>query len=208
MPLNKIYQVRDIQELDGKTIENVYYFDHVDGSGDATTLAVGFESEYLPFVLACQVAYVQHVGISVINLGDLADFQDLPLLSNGTYSGDDHLPTFNAIGYSFKLDTRAVRGGSKRIAGIAEPATTKDVVTAAPLLAAMESLRTAMFADMVLGADTFRPVVPKRVKESVVGTVPLQYTYRLPRTDGELVVANVRNCLTSPRITSQVSRKK
>lgn len=208
MALNTFYQVRDIQELDGKTIENVYYFNHVDGDGDATTLAVGFEAEFLPFVLAVQVAYVQHVGISVINLGDLADFQDLPLLSNGTYSGDDHLPTFNAIGYTYKLDTRAVRGGSKRITGIAEPATTKDVITAASLLAAMESLRTAMFADMVLSADTFRPVVIGRVREEVVGTVPQQYKYRLPRTDGELVWANVRNCLTSPTITSQVSRKK
>jgi hypothetical protein len=206
--LNTIYQLRDIQELDGKTIENVYYFNRSGGTGSAINLALAFETEFLPFVLACQVAYVSHVGLSVINLGDLGDFQQLPLVTAGTYSGDDHLPTFNAIGFSMKLNTRAVKGGSKRITGIAEPATTKDLITAAPLLAAVESLRDAFATDIVSAGNTWQPVVVKRVRTAISGTVPLQYNYRLPATDGELVYGEVTACLTSPLITSQVSRKK
>jgi hypothetical protein len=207
VPLNTIYLLRDVATMDGQNIENVYFFERVLGDGPATSLALDFVGEWLPSILALQSNAMVHLGISVLNLGDLGDFANLPLVTNGTYGTDDPLPSFNAVGYTFKLNTRAVRPGGKRIAGIPEVVTTKNEITDAEYITRIEALRLKFSADLEGADDTWRPVVIKRTKQAIAGTVPTQYRYGLPTSADPLVVGNVAAVLSSTKITSQVSRK-
>jgi hypothetical protein len=129
------------------------------------------------------------------------------LASPGTFATDESLPSFAAIGYTLKLNTRAVRPGSKRIAGIPEIVTNRQTITDAAYIALMEAFRLKLQSPLVGAADTWQLVVVKRVKTPVVGTVPLQYDYRMPTTDADLVYGSVVAALTSTTISSQVSRK-
>jgi hypothetical protein len=203
--LDTIYQLVHEQAFGAEKIANVYYFNRFAGTGSALALALLFESEWLPLIQAVQSTDIDTTGLNVINLGDLADFTFVPEASAGLRTGDS-LPIFNGVGFTFKPSTRAVRPGSKRIAGLSESDTTRGRITNGGELTAIENLRLAYESDLTGGTDGFEPVIVKRVKTPVVGTVPLQYTYRLPRTDAELVFGTVLAVLSSPVITHQVSR--
>jgi len=207
MALDTIYQLRLLSQMGDQSIENVFFYNGGVGTPLATDLAISFESDILPAIQQVQSEAISYQGIIAINLGDLSDFVTLPVVGNGTLLGADPLPSFSALGFSYKLDTRAVRPGSKRIAGVPEVFTDGNTVIDAAYLADVELLRLALLGNVVSGSATYSPVVLKRVRTAVSGTVPLQYTYRLPTTDGELVMANVVQVLFNPKVTSQVSRK-
>lgn len=207
MTLASTYILRHIQECQNQLIENVYFFDHILGDGLSTDLALDFEGQWLPSILALQTSAMTTTGLSVFNMADLSDFANLPLLSTGTFGAVEQLTTFDAIGYTFKLNTRAVRPGSKRICGIPEQVTSLNTVTDPTYLGLMEALRLKYQASMVGAADTWKLIVVKRVKTPVVGTVPLKYNYRLPTTELDYVAGSVVAALDSPIVTSQVSRK-
>lgn len=208
MPLNTVYQVRSRQTwgVGGKPMESVWFYDHTAGSGVAADLAVAWGTALGAPVNALQTNQVRNVSIDVINLGDFSDFASVPWLGGGGSVGDT-LPPFNALSYTQKVSTRAVRKGSKRISGIPESVVTNGVVTEAGYQAFMETLRIAMQIEIVTGTDTFLPVVVKRIKEPVVGTVPLQYTYRLPAVGDTLTLGEVVVVLTTFNVGHQVSRE-
>jgi len=208
MPLNKIYQLRLIAHMEDQVIENIFSFDHVLGDGISTNLALDFEAQWLDAIRQVQSDAIVYDGITVYNMGDFGDFVNLPLIDQGAIVGAQPLPSFAAIGFSLKLNTRAVRPGSKRIAGIPETYTLGNVITNAAYIADIELLRLKFSASMVGAGDTWQPIVIKRVKTPVVGTVPLKYNYRLPEVDADLVYGNVVVAVTSNDISSQVSRKK
>lgn len=207
MPLNTIYQVRARQQFGegGKELETVWFFDHTAGSGDATALAVAFGAARGDLMNAFQTELIKNYSIDVINLGDLGDFASLPWFGTGALA-QDTLPPFNAVGFTMKVDTRAVKKGSKRVSGLAETDVTNGKITGTATIANIELLRIAMGQEIVDASDTWLPVVIKRVKEAVPGTTPTQYKYRLPETNAELVVGEVVVVLTSPNVAHQVSR--
>jgi hypothetical protein len=207
MALNSIYQLRFRQIWDtAKEQENVFFFDHTAGSGVAIDLAQDFEATFVPLINALQTNILQNVAIDVINLGDLGDFYSTPVLGNGAFN-ENVLPPFASIGFTQKVNTRAVRKGSKRISGIPESVQDKGKITSGTYITAMDNLRAQLQTELINVSDTWLPVVIKRVKTAVAGTVPTQYKYRLPTTDAELVVGEVVVCLTSPNITHQTSRE-
>lgn len=208
MSLNTIYQLRHVQQFGtgGKMLENVYFFNHTAGLGVAIDLAQDFQNIMLPLVHALQSNVVVDKSIDVINLGNLGDFYSTPVIDSGDHDAQS-LPPYAAVGFTQKLDTRAVRKGSKRISGVPEFAQSNGVITDGGYITAMNNLRAQLQIAMTSVSDTWLPVVLKRVKTAVEGTVPQQYKYRLPRTDGELVVGNVVTCLTSPALTHQTSRE-
>lgn len=208
MPLNTTYQLRLIQTygVAGKTMENVFFYNHTAGLGVAIDLAQVFENVMLPLINTMQTATIQNSLIKVINLGDLGDFIDYPLTGGGNVS-DDTMPPYVAVGYSLKVNTRAVRQGSKRIGGIPEGVVSYGVIDNAPYIVKVNTLKTALQEELSDVSDTYLPIVIKRVKEPVVGTVPLQYTYRLPINDTEFVFGEIVTALTSLNVTHQVSRE-
>lgn len=208
MALNTIYmlRLRQLWGAAGKPQENVFFYDHTAGTGVAIDLAQTFENQILPLINAIQSDAIVNNSLTIINLGDLADFIDYPLTDGGDYSGES-LPPYAAVGYTMKLSTRAVRNGSKRFSGIVESVQSNGVITDATFITKQNALKSELALELTDVADTYLPVVIKRVKEPVVGTVPLKYTYRLPTTDGELTVGEVVTVLTSVNLTHQVSRE-
>lgn len=208
MALDTLYQVRSRQKWYGsnKELENVWFFDHTAGTGSAADLAVDFGTVYAPAINALQTNTVSNYSIDVINLGDLADFESVPWTGLGTYDGEA-LPPYAAVGFTLKVNTRAVRKGSKRISGVPETVGSNGVITNATYQGYMEDLRVIMQTELVSAGDTWLPVVVKRVKTAVSGTTPTQYTYRLPTIGETPVVGEVVVALTSNDLSHQVSRE-
>jgi hypothetical protein len=206
MALNTIYQVIH-KQLFGTTIktENVYFFNHISGTGDATALASDFVTTAVALVNAMQSSAVHNQAVDVINLGDTADFESLPVIGSGANVAEP-MPAFNAISFTVKPDDRALRHGGKRIVGLPEASAVINEITSAPILDAMEAYRIFLMNDFVGEFDTWKPILVKRVRTPVAGTVPLKYTYRLPETDDELVTAGILLALSNVFVQHQTSR--
>jgi hypothetical protein len=200
-----IYQVIHKQLFNSKIkCENVYFYNHIAGTGNAANLATDFLA-VIDLVNAMQSANVVNTGTDVINLGDTSDFQS-DITTGAGINVAESMPALNAISFTVKPDNRAVRHGGKRITGIPEASAVIDEITSAPILAAMEAYRVQLQANLVGAGDTWQPIIVKRVRTAVAGTVPLRYTYRLPATDSELVFAGVLVASSNVFLSSQVSR--
>lgn len=208
MALDTIYQVRARQQwgTGGKELETVWFYDHTAGLGSSADLAEAWGDSIGVMINNLQASHVRNYSIDVINLGDLGDFDSAPWAGGGAIVQEAN-PPFAALGYTMKVNTRAVRKGSKRISGVPETVVQNGVVTDATYQGLMETLRIAMQNEIVTLDDTYLPIVVKRIKTAVVGTVPLQYTYRLPTIGDPLTVGEVVVVLTSFNLTHQVSRE-
>jgi hypothetical protein len=130
----------------------------------------------------------------------------LPIDEDGAAGSDAPLPIFDAIGFTFKPSTRAVRPGSKRIAGIPQSTVTKGKVTDAGYITIMNNARVAMGNSIGTEPDMFSPCIVKRTKTAIPDTEPVKYRYTLPKAGDTLVVATVVAVLQSTKVTHQVSR--
>lgn len=208
MALNTIYQLRARQTwgTGGKEQESVFFFDHTAGTGASADLAAIWGTVIGAALNALQTSIMKNYSVDVINMGDFSDFAYVPWFGTGSVT-DQTLPPYAALGYTMKLNTRAVRHGSKRFSGIPEGAGNDGVITESGYITKVETMRAALEGELTDAGDTWLPIVVKRVKEPVVGTVPLQYTYRLPETDGELVYGEIVSVLNSLNLTHQTSRE-
>lgn len=206
MALDDLYMVKHFQEFQGQECLNVYFYERTLGTGASENLAADWEEIMLPLVNGIQSTNVTNVDLDVSNLGDTADFDDLLLTGGGALAAES-MPAFNAVSYTFKSDDRAVRHGGKRYVGIPESVATVNTIDGATYLGLMEDLRQGLLAPIVGLANTWRPVLVKRIRTAVTGTVPLRYTYRLPTTGDPLVIAGFLSVLVSNKVKHQISRQ-
>jgi hypothetical protein len=185
----------------------VFFYEHTAGAGKAIDLAQDFEAAIVNGINAIQCGVVKNRTLDILNMGDPTDFVYYPITGQGDIVGQA-LPPQSAVSYTLKLNTRAVRKGGHRISGIPEAVQDSGVISDPTYITAIEALRDLFVGELVNVSDTWLPVVLKRVKEPVVGTVPLQYTYRLPSTDAELVVGEIVTGLVNTDVGNQVSRKR
>jgi len=204
--LANIYVLRHIQDYEGEDVENVYTFEN-DAGMDAQDLCLAFIEDVLPAVMAIEGGTIVSKEVRAYSLGNLSDLWNETDTTPAGYDTADTLPVFNAVGYTFRSGTRAVRPGSKRYANIPETVQIRGQITDAAYIAKMETLR-GIFANNISNDDLLfaKFVIVKRVKYDVPGSDPVREAYRFPETDAELVVGNVLNVLTSRKITHQVSR--
>jgi hypothetical protein len=207
MTLSTTYQLIHKQSFLEQEIINVYFYDHVAGTGLSGDLGLAWQSNILPAVNILQTSALQNEGIEVINLGVTTDFSILTGVGGGGGVGDA-LPPQDALSYTFKSSDRAIRPGGKRYAGVPESAQVDGEITLGGYLTGMEGLRVALAGNIVSGGDTWQPVLVKRIKTAVPGTTPTQYTYRLPRAGDTFLSTPVLSVLVSKFVKSQVSRKR
>jgi len=202
-----VYALSVKQELFGRNVENVFFYQKLDPLGTAADLRDAFSSEISPSMLDLQSSSVQWVSFDTKNLGDLEDFETFPTAAVGTAGSGDTLPAFNAVGYTLNPITRAVRPGSKRIAGILEAVQINGELVEPTYLDAVENFRIVL-DDVLTGTDSdYQPVIVKRIKTAIPGTTPTQYRYTLPGVGDDAVLGLIKSASSNVVITSQVSRK-
>lgn len=202
-----LYSVTHVQNFLGQEVLNTYFYERAVGTGASADLASDFNSVMIPHIQAVQSGVVTYKELFVANLGDLADFDEYILTSTGVVDAEP-LPVFNALSFTYKPNTRAVRHGGKRIAGVPENVETAGEILDTTYLAAMETLRNALAAPMVGLANTWNPILIKRVKTAIPGTTPVRYRYSLPGVGDDATVAGILSVLVSNFVSHQVSRKR
>lgn len=206
MALVNIFQLIDKQSFGNEEILNTYFFEAAVGM-TAVDVRNAFLEDLMPAIRGIQTDSIVHREIDTMSLGNLGDFDVQSISLSGSGTGLETLPVFNAIGFTLKPATRAVRPGSKRIAGVPENCQNNGEVTQPAYQASMETLRLALDTPISDDDTLFAtPIVLKRVKYTVPGSSPARDAYRLPETDAELVFGLLRAVLTSNHITHQVSR--
>lgn len=205
MAISDVYEVRDFQLLSNEEILNVYHYMGEGGAHTAAEMGTLFRTQILPSLVNLQSNAVQHRRLQIINLGDLTSFDETATVVTGVRTGE-RLPAHDAWSFTLRLDTRAVRPGSKRVAGISEldvgngePAST-DYITLLELY--RDKLPLVLSVD--LPAPNYVPIVVKRI--AIPATPTTKAGYRLPRTDVELVFGRVRAALVNFKISHQTSR--
>lgn len=154
MSLGDVYQLTDIQ-LFNSSVEcrNVYYFRQLGGSSGAAVLAGSFSGTLLPKIIVVQTGAITHERLDVINLDNPGDYytQDLTSGNVGAVSGQT-LPPFVSFQIRLNRDSRSVRHGWKRYAGVAESCQAEGNVTDPAMTTALNDLatyQTALLGDAV-----------------------------------------------------------
>jgi len=206
MALDRLFLVKHQQTFGLEPILNLYTYE-ADTGMTAVDVLNAFTADMLPAIRGMQASQIVTRGIVAYSLGNLSDYAESSLSLAGLLTGETILPVFNAINFTLRPVSRAVRPGSKRIAGISEAAQADGVVTDSAWLAAIEAARLAM-ADPISDDDTSfaYPVIVKRVKYLPEGNVAPDYAYRYPEIGETPVYARLGGVKTTPKISHQTSR--
>lgn len=209
MALSDIYMIQDFQSFTdtGEQILNNYFYRRLGTGGSAADLLEGFAAgdHLLEVVAGMQVDNVVHVERRCLNLGNLTDFATDTVNVTGADTSGDMLPLHDAINFTLKVDTRAVRPGSHRISGIPEGASTNGLVVSSGYIDLINLVVSQMSAIIVSSDDSYTPIVVKRVRLEPDADHP-RVRYRLPEDDGELVFGNVTAAAVNLLVSHQVSR--
>jgi len=207
MALADVYQLIVKQTIHGQDVENVFFYEAISTGGSAEDLITAFVADMSSGMRALQVFALKWVIIKAQSLGNLSDFHEEPQTSAGAFGDADVLPSFNAVSYTLHPNTRAVRPGGKRIAGIPEAASLNGEIVEPGYLAAMEAFRLLLDDNLDGTLDDYQPVIVKRIKTAVPDTVPPKFTYSLPSGSDVPVLGLVKSATVSHNVSSQVSRK-
>lgn len=206
MALDDIYVIEDHQTYNGvEPLLNVYTYQRTDAAGSAVGLAAAFIQDVMLEIEAVQTTLVAHTLVRVYSLGDLTDFAETTLTDHLGNINSPTLPSFNAVNYTLRAASRAVRPGSKRYAGIPEADVTNDTITAPAYIALLEALRVQL-SDVIESpgdSSTYFPVVVKRVPYV---TPKGNDAYRWPQPGDTLVAPAITGALLNLKISHQVSR--
>lgn len=206
MALSDCYMLRDVQTSQNEEILNVYFYQDLLLASTAENVVTAFIAGVLPKVRPIQTTVLHHVKVDAVNLADPANFYEEIIDLAGTNTGDP-LPAHSAVNFSLRINSRALRPGSKRYCSIPEGAVDGNDINNSTYLALLETLRVQQSAILLSGVvATFQPIVIKRVPYTPTGSPMGHIAYRLPTTDAEFVFGNVVDALTSRRISHQVSR--
>lgn len=208
MPLADFYQVRLTQTLFNEPLMNVFHYRKDNAAGTATILANAFEDDLLPLINAIQVGGLFNTLIQVECLDDPTDFEEFALSDGGTVAGNMYPPD-KPLNFTMRLNTKAVRPGSKRFSPFPKTWANDDGSINGAATAAVNALRLALADgfEILIPAVNFIPVVIGRVKETDPETGKVKY--RLPETDEELTAngfGDVVSVLVNTKLSSQDSR--
>lgn len=205
MPINEVWQINHEGTLMGERVMNVYHYRLESGTGSALDLSQAFTDEIQPLLLPWTANNMVWDTIRVINLGDLTDFA-IGTVSAAGASVSNMLPAECAVNLTLRLDTRAVRPGSKRYSAIPVDATTDGLVSDASTITDINALAVALASPIAYDTEpqaVYHPIVVKRV--AYVNSNGND-SYRLPATTLELVFGNVTGVLVNLDISHQDTR--
>lgn len=201
-----LYQLEFNQAVGVIDMKNVFHYVVEGAGGTAEELATNFKSDVMPKIVAWQSSSVANKALKAFSLYVPADFTEESLTGTGTAGSTEYLPLHDAVNFTMKLNTRAIRAGKKRFSGLTEGDTSQGWVTNSVVITALNSLRTQLGTSLTGSSGAvYRPCVVKRVKETDAETGKV--TYRMPATIEETVWGGVVTTLLNLRITTQRSRR-
>ena len=207
MALNNLYVLDFKQQFQQEDIHNIFTYES-DGDGSAADLNDAFNTTMLPLINAIQSSNIANVSARTINLGSLSDIDEKPLSGLGALTGSDMLPLHDAVNYTLKPTTRAVRPGSKRFSGLVEVDQVDGIITASAYITSLNALRVGIDTPIAAGMSiNYATVIIKRVKYNPDPDQPLKFAYRFPHIGEVPVVASLSGVLLNLKITHQTSRK-
>lgn len=209
MATGDVYQIDLVQRYGsaGEPMRNTFHYIGTGVTVNAEDVATAFQGTGGPLerLNDLQCNFIKNDTLRVINLFSLTDFFDVNLSGTGDNVGDPE-PPFVAVNLTLKLNTRGIRPGSKRFAGLPEGAITNGVIVASGTITDLNELATALAAPLPYTLDEVaNPIVVKRI---LVPADPPDHAayYRLPTDSGELDYGEVVAVLVNLRASHQVSR--
>ena len=207
MALADLYVLDFKQKFLQQDIHNIFTFDR-SGTGDAVDLCSAFVNDLLTPINDIQNHAIENVSLRAYSLGNLADNAEVQIDGAGSDAAGDMLPLHDAINFTLKSTTRAVRPGSKRFSGIGEAYQVNGDITSAPYIALLETLRVALDSPITGDAsNVYDMVIIKRVKYNPDETDLTHFAYRFPEIGETPVVGNLAAVLLNKHISTQGSRK-
>ncbi len=205
--LDKLHVVDLKQGFAGQDIHSIFSYEDI-GDGNSFDLGGAFLEDVLPAWNDAQAVDITNTSLTVINLGDLGDNDFRSLTGGGTISGSGMLPLHDAVNFTMKPSSRAVRPGSKRLSGLVELYQTAGTIDNATYITLLNTLRDAI-GDHISLDDTnfYAPCVIKRVKYEVPDSDPVRFAYRFPEIGETPVSSQFAGILINLHISHQVSRK-
>lgn len=194
----------------GQQINNVYYFEAIDGTASLTALATWFETNLVPDIKSIQVDLVTHVNLRLRNIFALAETYEDPLTGTGAQiSGAVELPAFFA--WQIRLDhvLATVRPGFKRYTGLYE-AGISDALIDASVMTVMGTIAAELVNPPATANVGWAHVIVNRICEElnpVIGAVPRCLKYRLPNAQVESDPGYPTSYEVYSQPTTQNSRK-
>lgn len=146
MPSGDLYEVKLHQTwgAGGRPILNVFHYRQTVGDGDAEQLITA-----LNFYLSGKIAMATSIQLKlvtweVINLDDPGDYGFSTTNDNAGVIQGDALPAYVCFAFRLARNTRAVRNGQKRFAGVAEDVQSNGIVTNGTQLTQLDNLALAL----------------------------------------------------------------
>lgn len=189
---NGIYKLTLEQKLFGQVCYNVFYYWELGGENNAPQpLTTAFDGTVLPEIAKVQSDDVSYLAIrSAAMTGTAADYVLAPSQADGDQVGTP-LPAFMALGVTYNRQTKEVRNGAKRFAGMLKENTSGSVWTAA-YTAIVDLMLPFLELDLSSGGFTYRPIIARPP------TPP----------SGVWTYALISNITLNGDVTSQNSRKR
>ncbi len=214
MAVGDVYQVIDVQSLLGQTVLNIYFYEQRDiivplmGDKIAEVLAWEFNDQKVPFLVPVQSDQLTHVEIRALNLYDPEDFGIVPSDEPGTGTGVSVMSTFNTLSTKFTSNSRAIKSGGKRIAGVTEAMAEDGVISEEGTITAIGELDAELLepinGGLIIEDPIWYPVLIKRLPVEEGGKI---VGYRLPTTPEETTKTDIVNVLTSLLVSTMNTRK-
>jgi len=206
MALIDLFVLDLTQTFLNEPIHNIFTYERQEEDGAPINLINAFIEDVMPALNILQSNKILNRSLKAYSLGSLDLIDERVVAAGGAISGD-MLPVFNAINYTLKPTSRAVRPGSKRFAGVPEAVQVDGTITDAAYITAMEGLRVAIDASISDEVGGFwAPVVVKRVKYVPDPERPDHFAYRFPEIGETPVYAALRAVLLNTKISHQTSR--
>jgi len=207
MALDQLYVVDLKQSFENQDLHNIFTYQR-DDTGLAIDLKTAFVANVLNLINFIQFGDIKNVLLRITNLGDLSDNWDEPLTGEGAVTAGQMLPVHDAVNFTLRPTSRAVRPGSKRFSGISESFQAGGTITDSGYIGDLNDLKAGLGTVIDSGdGDTFTPVIVKRVKYNPDPDRPEHFAYRFPTIGETPVVSTISGVLLNTRVSHQVSRK-
>lgn len=212
MAVGDLYELTLTGTFDGAIpINNVFHYVQDDGvANGAGSLALHFEDNILPQIVAPATSSIVYNRIRCVNKFDPVDWDERGLISDNVgLIGGDSLPPDAAYAFTFPRTRLDINAGSKRFVGVPEGAQNKGVIVDATRITELLALGTELIQTINLTVPLIRVFsfcIVKRIPYVPAGGTVTRY--RLPANVGEFEYSVPVSYIEDRNVGTQDTRRR